>query len=162
LLLFGLQQQIPIAKTHLPHNKNYYPFFIYRGIPGREPVKVGMQGGFWIVRPNQTAFDELITLIRRGQFSKGWFDGNVHYPGFYGAAMIQGLVAFYYGHFHPNQALELQRCVHNQMVDNPTASNGKCYISVDGECRDCRIENTTNIFSCHFTFCGKPVSLKPQ
>lgn len=49
--------------------------------PGREPVKVGMQGGFWIVRPNQTAFDEMVAIIKQGNFQGGWFDGKVHYPG---------------------------------------------------------------------------------
>ena len=49
--------------------------------PGRETVKVGMQGGFWIVRPNQTAFDEMVGLIKQGNFEGGWYDGKVHYPG---------------------------------------------------------------------------------
>ena len=51
--------------------------------PGQQAVKVGMQGGFLIVRPNQTAFDELVGLIRQGNFKNGWHDGtgNVHYPG---------------------------------------------------------------------------------
>ena len=148
-----------------------------------------MQGGFWILRPNQTAFDELLEIIRQGQFSRGWYDDKEHFPGFYGAAMIQGkiseygggrgahnafvyqvfrslaslvltlgLIAWYYGHYHPNQALELQRCMHNQMVDHPKDNDGTCFVTVGDDCRDCRAENVTDIFSAHFTFCGKPVS----
>lgn len=51
--------------------------------PGRPVEKVGMQGGFLIVRPNQTAYDELVHLIRQGNFKGGWHDetGKVHYPG---------------------------------------------------------------------------------
>lgn len=51
------------------------------GQPGREPAKVGMQGGFWIVRPNQTAFDEMVALVKQGNFQGGWYDGKVHFPG---------------------------------------------------------------------------------
>eukprot|EP00977_Amphora_coffeiformis_P002022 scaffold381_cov178-Amphora_coffeaeformis.AAC.11 len=134
------------------------------GQPGRETVEVGMQGGFWILRPNQTAFDEMIALIRQGNFEGGWYDDRgpkkVKYPGFYGAAMIQGLVAFFYGHYHPGQAVELDRCVHNQMADDPTRGgkkSDKCFVSVDGVCRDCRKENVSDIYSAHFTFCFKPV-----
>ena len=128
------------------------------GAHKRPSVRVGMQGGFWIVRPNQTAFDELLGIIRQGNFEGGWYDGNVHYPGFYGAAMIQGLIGFYYGHYHPGQAVELDRCIHNQMVDNPTDKQDRCFIQVDGHCRDCRVENVTDVYSAHFTFCFKPVS----
>lgn len=69
--------------------------------------------------------------------------------------MIQGLVGFYYGHYHPGQIVELDRCIHNQMADSPTKDR-KCFIKED--CRDCRLQNLTNIYSAHFTFCGKPVS----
>lgn len=131
------------------------------GHPGREPAKVGMQGGFWIVRPNQTAFDELVAIIKQGNFNAGWYDGNVKYPGFYGAAMIQGLIGFFYGHYHPGQLVELDRCVHNQMVDTNQNEKGECFSPpIDGTCRDCRVANATDIYSAHFTFCGKPVSFR--
>jgi hypothetical protein len=128
--------------------------------PNRAAEKVGMQGGFWIVRPNQTAYDELVEHIREGNFQSGWFDGKTKYPGFYGAAMIQGLIAFYYGHYHPGQAIELDRCTHNQMVDPPRSEKGGggCFVPVpEDQCRDCRLGNVTDVYSAHFTFCIKPV-----
>lgn len=76
----------------------------------------------------------------------------------YGAPMIQGLVGFYYGHYHPGQIVELDRCIHNQMVDDPTTNSGECFVPVNGQCRDCRKQNLTDVYSAHFTFCGKPVS----
>eukprot|EP00977_Amphora_coffeiformis_P002024 scaffold381_cov178-Amphora_coffeaeformis.AAC.13 len=129
--------------------------------PGREVAQVGMQGGFFIVRPNQTAFDELVHLVRQGNFNAGWYahtpDGErVKYPGFYGAAMIQGLIGFYYGHYHPGQVVELNRCYHNNMADRPRASNSKCFSPVDDDCMDCRHKKITDIYSVHFTFCQKP------
>ena len=130
--------------------------------PGREVAHVGMQGGFFIVRPNQTAFDELVHLIRQGNFKAGWYadtrdGGRVKYPGFYGAAMIQGLIGFYYGHYHPGQVVELNRCYHNNMADKPRDSNLKCFSPVDDRCMDCRLKKITDVYSVHFTFCQKPV-----
>eukprot|EP00527_Entomoneis_sp_CCMP2396_P008626 CAMPEP_0198155024 /NCGR_PEP_ID=MMETSP1443-20131203/68917_1 /TAXON_ID=186043 /ORGANISM="Entomoneis sp., Strain CCMP2396" /LENGTH=421 /DNA_ID=CAMNT_0043821753 /DNA_START=262 /DNA_END=1528 /DNA_ORIENTATION=+ len=96
--------------------------FFTRDYPmGNPTMKVehfGVQGGFWIVRPNLTAFEEFKHLIIEGNFSSGWYDADTKYPGFYGAAMIQGLVGFFYGHIHPNQAVELNRCSFNNMAED--------------------------------------------
>lgn len=72
--------------------------------------------------------------------------------------MIQGLIAFYYGHYHPGQAVELNRCIHNNMADNPRSNNRQCLSpTVNGECVDCRLQPMQDIYSVHFTFCQKPV-----
>ncbi|KAL7580079.1 hypothetical protein ACA910_005064 [Epithemia clementina (nom. ined.)] len=121
----------------------------------------GVQGGFWIVRPNRKLYDELRYLILEGNFSSGWYDGTTKYPGFYGAAMIQGLLGFHYGHRRPGSGIELNRCLFNNMADDP-AILGKCLIqaknteSSPSRCEDCRETNYSKIHSLHFTFCAKP------
>jgi hypothetical protein len=131
-------------------------------------VKVGVQGGFLIIRPNITIFNELCQLVLQGNFDAGWYEPDpvrpdkkkVHYPGFYGAAQVQGLLAFYYGHVNRNQTVELNRCVVNNMVDNPRAYDGGAPVCItgqtDAECQDCRLFNISNIYTAHFTFCSKP------
>jgi hypothetical protein len=135
-------------------------------------VKVGVQGGFLMIRPNVTVFNELCQLILQGNFETGWYEVDpanpdkkkVHYPGFYGAAQVQGLLAFYYGHVNPNQTVELNRCVVNNMVDDPRVddhrvdNNGSVCITgqADADCQDCRLFNISDIYTAHFTFCAKP------
>ena len=122
----------------------------------KKPEHHGVQGGFWIVRPNQSAFEEYCHLIREGNFSAGWFDDDTKYPGFYGAAMIQGLVGWFYGHQHPGQAVELDRCLFNNMADDPwDEESASCNIPFDPECTDCRQKNFSDVYSFHFTFCCK-------
>ena len=72
--------------------------------------------------------------------------------------MVQGLIGFYYGHFHPGQAVELNRCFHNNMADSPRNSDAECYSPISGHCVDCRLKKLEDIYSVHFTFCGKPAS----
>ena len=129
---------------------------------GNPPNSIGMQGGFLLVRPNQTAFDELVAIVRRGNFGPppvGWHDGNTMFPDFYGAPQIQGLIGFYYGHYHPDQMVELDRCRHNNMVDKPRDKQGICRAPVEDDCPDCRVMNVTDLYSAHFTFCLKPVRI---
>ena len=117
----------------------------------------GVQGGFWIVRPNAAAFEELKHIIHEGNFSRGWYDDRVKFHGFYGAAMIQGLLGFYYGHVRRGEAIELNRCRFNNMADNPM-KHGDCAVPLfhGYECEDCRKTNFSQIHSFHATFCGKP------
>ena len=134
-----------------------YPMSRETGIPSNF---IGMQGGFLLVRPNQTAFEELVGLVQKGNYRTpqgGWYDGDVQYPGFYGSPQIQGLIGFYYGHYHPDQTVELNRCLHNNMAENPHDKEGVCRAPVGDECENCRTKNVTELYSAHFTFCLKPV-----
>ena len=79
-----------------------------------------MQGGLLIVRPNQTAFDEILSIIRQGNFHKGWYaetstGQRKQYPYVYGAPQVQGVLGFYYGHYHPEKTVELHHCYHNNI-----------------------------------------------
>ena len=92
------------------------------------------------------------------------------------AKQIQGLCAYFYDSKHPNTAVELNRCVYNQMVDAPR-KNGKCIAVPKGRgggegrngngikmeqeedynCEDCRSSKIEEVMTAHFCQpCGKP------
>lgn len=126
--------------------------------PGKDHV--GMQGGFFAVRPSQAAFDQLCETILEGNFKAfvGW--GGLGYGGYYGAQQIQGLLPYFYDHLHPNTAVELNRCVYNTMVDNPYLKvdgvDTKCKIPNSVNCEDCRLKTKSQVKLVHFTICQKP------
>lgn len=128
----------------------------------RPPKKVGMQGGFLVLRPSVSTFDEYKSIVRRGDFryNGGW--GGSGYGDFYGGMTVQGIVPYFYDVVRPNTAVELDRCYYNTMADNPrtgrTVDNvvsGECR---DGttDCKDCREIDVGEIKTAHFTLCQKP------
>lgn len=138
------------------------------GVPGRrKPHQIGVQGGFLVLRPNQTTFDEYIDIILEGNYTErnGWGD-KLGYGAYYGAGNIQGLAAMYYSHLYPNRAVELNRCIYNNMVDSPYPakydtpqfSNMTPYpcLSLQERCDDCRQTPIEDIVSIHLTNCLKP------
>ena len=87
---------------------------------------VGYQGGFLIVRPSLAVLERYRKILQRGEFTlnprKGW--GNKH-GNFYGDATFQGILPYYYEDIAPpgeHNELELDRCIYNQMADNPRKS----------------------------------------
>jgi hypothetical protein len=161
--LYVQNEQVVSDKSTWHRRKHLDAFFTrdYNMVyPGRRPV--GVQGGFLILRPSLSAFDELVQLIREGIYTQegGW--GDAGYGQFYGSMTFQGIIPYYYDMRHPGTGVELNRCVYNQMVDNPkhlpTKNNvavGKCR---DGreECEDCRDRSMKDIVTVHFTLCQKP------
>ena len=73
-----------------------------------------------------------------------------------------GFASYYYGHLEPNRAIELNRCYYNTMVDNPVYHNKNTdskmcrTMEPDLNCQDCRETPYQDIYSAHFTLCGKP------
>jgi hypothetical protein len=126
--------------------------------PGRQIKHIGMQGGFFVVRPDQKVFNELCSIIMAGHFvpGPGWGGKKLGYGGYFGAAQIQGLVPYFYGHFHPNTSIELNRCNYNQMADPPRHEKKKVCLTGEENCQDCRDSNMQDIYSAHFTLCQKP------
>ena len=126
--------------------------------PGKKHV--GMQGGFFIIRPNMTVFEEYQSIVLEGNFEAfvGW--GGLGYGGYYGAQQIQGLMPYYYDHLRPNTSLELNRCIYNSMVDNPYLKLKKVETTncktEEETCEDCRRTEVSDIKSVHFTICQKP------
>lgn len=133
-----------------------------------------MQGGLLLVRPNATAFDELLQIVLQGNFERGWYDNRTRphrtqYPKSFGGETVQGLIPFYYGQYaSPGAALELHWCRHNTLVAANTNSRGQCLYSFNqttmknnsGECiPNCRLAAYEDIYSAHFTDdCVKLVS----
>ena len=117
--------------------------------------KAGMQGGFFVIRPSTEVFEEYKSIILEGDHRRGSGWAGQGHGGYYGAQQIQGLVAHYYDFVRPNTAIELNRCLHNTMADNPRDKKGHCRNGAK-ECEDCRSRNIDDIFSAHFTICQKP------
>ena len=127
--------------------------------PGGEKY-AGIQGGFLILRPDEEVFQEYIDLVLEGNYieGRGW-GGKYGY--FYGGAQVQGICSYYFGEIHPEMGVELNRCRVNAMADSPRFGMnekkwaGKCR---DGreDCEDCRKTELRDIYSAHFTLCGKP------
>ena len=113
-----------------------------------------IQGGFVVVRPSRKVYRDLVDIVKEGNFDEkgGW--GN-QIGLFYGCMTIQGLLPYYYDILSPGQSIDLNRCVYNQMADNPKQDNGKCKTGEE-QCEDCRTRPISDIVSMHFTNCLKP------
>ena len=160
-MIYGSSKDVPVMfNKALPLKINAYFTRDYNmARPGKPHV--GVQGGFFIVRPNTTVFQEYIDTIYTSRFimGKGW--GGKGFGNFYGAQQIQGLLPYYYDFLHPNEAVELNRCYYNAMGDNPRVkttdgSLGKCKDTNTLQCEDCRDTPFDKIKSVHFTLCQKP------
>jgi len=107
------------------------------GRPSVPPV----QGGFFVVKPSLTVFDALVETVREGHYTqgRGWGDRNT--GRFYGGMTIQGLLPYFYAFRAPPEAsIELDRCIYNNMVENPR----------------CKEISPALIKNAHFTTCQKP------
>ena len=133
---------------------------------GKRQYEYNIQGGFLIVRPNQTTFDELKAIVLKGNFNDGWYDRSLKlkHRRWYGGETIQGLLAFYYRAYQAPQALELDRCVHNAMSEPSHDKWGNCFSITNfttAECHtDCQTMNLSDIYSIHYTNCGKSVRFR--
>jgi hypothetical protein len=162
LLPANATKHIPAAMwtTNVTHPVNAFFTRDYPMInPGRKGVKtIGMQGGFFVVRPDLSVFDEFCSIIMSGQFypGPGWGGPKLRYGGYFGAAQIQGLVPYFYGHFHPNTSIELNRCNYNQMADPPLDKKKGVCLTGEENCQDCRDTDVPDIYSVHYTLCQKP------
>lgn len=168
------RERIPAMWTHGRDMPDRIDAFFTRDygmiqIPGRrKPHQIGVQGGFLVIRPSQAVFDEYIDIILEGNYTErnGWGD-TLGYGGYYGAGTIQGLAAMYYSHLRPKSAVELNRCIYNNMVDSPyprkydekpefqNMTERPC-ITLEETCDDCRKTNIADIVTIHLTNCQKP------
>lgn len=120
-----------------------------------------VQGGFLVLRPSMETYKAFVDIIRVGDFREhGGWGGKV--GPFYGSMTFQGIIPYYYDYLHPGTAVELNRCVYNQMCDNPRDKrtvndivNGDCRTG-ETECEDCRSRALEDVVTAHFTLCQKP------
>ena len=87
---------------------------------------------------------------------------------------FQGIIPYFYDHVHPGTGVELNRCIYNNMADNPRDKptvndivSGSCrdgYNRSDKNdvCEDCRSRPIEDVVSTHFTLCQKPWGCLPQ
>lgn len=130
-----------------------------------------------------TTFYELSSIVKEGNFSPGFDVVNSGWRSsgygshIWGAATIQGLLAYYYDIIAYTSSVELNRCQYNQIGDNPRRSSfdprGKyprgtywnTSVYQDTDCRDGREKcddvqcqtwpiNQTKVV--HFTYCKTP------
>ena len=164
-----------VNATDLPETIDFFFTRDYGMVqePGRrKPHQIGVQGGFLVLRPNRTAFQEFVDIILEGDYTDrdGWGRGKLGFGGYYGARTIQGLASMYYSHLHPERAVEINRCLYNNMADSPyprnyvepkvSKSSYPCLTTQD-TCEDCRETHVSEIFSIHLTNCLKPWQCYP-
>jgi len=98
-------------------------------VPGQQSQRVGVQGGFLVVRPSSTIYTHLINLVYSGEFYGG-FDARTsgwHKSGYgrhiWGSMTIQGLMAYYFDVEQLEHSVELNRCRYNNIADNARVSS---------------------------------------
>ena len=166
--------QLPSHYRHLQQQdvkKTSVDFLFTRDYNMASPhtIHVGVQGGFFLIKPSQKTFSQFVDILRKGHYTPGGGWGNANYGPFYGSMTIQGLLPYFYDHVQTKQtSLELNRCYFNNMSDNPrenpTVNNvvsGKCKDFRD-DCMDCRTVPIDQIFSVHYTVCYKPWTCSPH
>jgi len=104
-------------------------------LDGSEPLN----GGFLVIRPNQDDYDEMVEIIKEGDFrgGSGW-RGVCCWV--YGGRTIQGIVPYFYIHHKKVRHQEVERCQYNNMVETDR----------------CKTWNYDHVTSNHFTVCLKP------
>jgi hypothetical protein len=121
------------------------------------PKHYGVQGGFLVVRPNQTLLEELSERLLHETFNshQGW--SNRGYSGYWGASQIQGYLSYVFGEYYSDRALELNRCQYNSMINDDPLDEGtrKCR-TLESKCEDCRETPWEDIYTVHLTTCRKP------
>lgn len=127
----------------------------------RDASKRSVQGAFFVVRPNQTVFDDMLRVLKATGFSneEGW-DKKLYGTGDVGAIAVPGFMSYYYGEHYPkDRAVELDPCIYNTYAydlryydDDPT----KCRTG-QATCDDCSATPYENIVSAHFgSMCHHP------
>jgi hypothetical protein len=144
----------------LPLTINAFFTSDYNMVSASNPNKP-VQGGFLVARPDVKVHEAFREIVRIGDFREGRGWGGQVGP-FHGSMTFQGLLPYYYNILHPGQAVELSRCIYNQMCDNPrdkpTVNNvprGRCRTG-EKECEDCRSRPLEDVVTAHFTLCQKP------
>ena len=150
----------PIQSPHYDRSKGINAFFTREyNIADDTMEHVAVQGGFLVIKPSLMQYADFSSVIRVGEYQQegGW--AGLGFGPFEGSTAFQELFSYFYDHIHPGAGVELNRCVYNNMVDDPRDSNGgSCkdgYNRSDRkECEDCRSRNINEVSDTnesHFT-----------
>eukprot|EP00526_Cylindrotheca_closterium_P015365 CAMPEP_0113640244 /NCGR_PEP_ID=MMETSP0017_2-20120614/21119_1 /TAXON_ID=2856 /ORGANISM="Cylindrotheca closterium" /LENGTH=246 /DNA_ID=CAMNT_0000551511 /DNA_START=69 /DNA_END=809 /DNA_ORIENTATION=+ /assembly_acc=CAM_ASM_000147 len=124
----------PTYKASVPLDKldvQAYYTRDYNMLKRGKGLKVGLQGGFIMVRPNITTLETLVNMVRSGKYYNakgnqkrqgGWFRSG-YFSHIWGSMTIQGLLAYYYSDVAQDTSIELNRCRFNQIAENPRRSS---------------------------------------
>lgn len=165
-----LTRKIPSSDDHFMYSGIEIPERIdllwtadYTIVSPRHPFKP-VQGGFVIVRPNETVYQDFVEIVREGDFREdtGW--GGMS-ENFYGSLTFQGIMPYYFTNLYPGRSVELNWCIYNSaslapwenLNDDDVPDYGDCWTN-EQECEDCRLRRPEEIILFHFTFCYKPWS----
>ena len=100
-----------------------------------------VQGGFFIVKPSMTEYQELVDVVKEGDYRNGGAWGGTKIGWFWGGMTIQGLLPYFFTQLKDlKESEEVDRCVYNNMFDNPKCKNMDPYM----------------VKNVHFTVCQKP------
>jgi len=99
-----------------------------------------VQGGFLMIKPSQRVFEQIIDVVREGDFRPGTGWGGTRIGWCWGGQTVQGLLAYYYSMVEPDKGLAIDPCRYNSMATTK-------------ECKDYPWEQVASI---HYTYCQKP------
>ena len=112
--------------------------------PGKFPP--AYQAGFLVARRDPSIVTDVLEVIREGNYTDGWGYGhgwgNSGHGGYVGAMAMQGLMAYFYDHVKPGNAVELNQCRHNHMGmdalyrSHPNFTPGRVKKEYIGGCRN--------------------------
>lgn len=134
----------------------------YKGgkdLPHRNVQKMAVQGGFFMIRPSMEVFEDMKSIVRRGNFSveQGWEGSGI--GDFHGDARIQGFLSYYYYARSSLTTLEVDRCIYNTVMEDATMrfDNGTATcLTNEKTCQDCRLTPFGDLVLVHYTMCQKP------
>ena len=96
--------------------------------PGEQQKRVGVQGGFLVVRTSMSTYERIVDIVLSGEYYGGHDAKNTGWrkSGYgnhiWGSMTIQGLLAYYFDVEQLERSVELNRCRYNNIADNARVS----------------------------------------
>ncbi|KAJ8599727.1 hypothetical protein CTAYLR_003389 [Chrysophaeum taylorii] len=122
-------------------------------------IEPAVQGGFLVVKPSLDTFRSLVAVSQAGHwggnYGSGWERSGI--GGWWGGSTIQGLLPYYFSRVSTAPAVEVDRCVYDNMVDKAVVDPGP---RVGASA--CRKTDLNDVKFVHFTVCQKPWTCNPN
>lgn len=126
-------------------------------VAGETMKHVPVESGMMVIRPSLMAYADFSSILRVGDYriDGGWtgLDFGSHPE----LSVLGQLISFYYDQVHPGIGVELNRCVYNNIADNPLDDESRCkdgYNRPDRneECEDCRDRPMNEVSSTRYGY----------